>query len=200
MTDPRHLPVLPSGQILDLADPASVVVVDVDLRTGVTNGRRYAGQLDVSVLAHLALCVMLGRLRRLPTEDIAHLAAHDLHEAYVGDLIYTWKRAVPAIVDVERQWHAHVLEALGLDGPIPASVKSVDSRAVAVEAWTWEHPHVEHHLRHHGGEPNDREVWVGRTVRRMVESETGRAAAWGLVVEAITNHVGAWRADSRRAA
>jgi hypothetical protein len=193
MIGPKGYPVVPSGQVLDLADPSSMIVTDLDLRTGITNGTRYAGQLDVSILAHLGLCVLLGRVHGLDTLELAHVAAHDLHEAYTGDLIFVWKRLVPAIVDIENPWHAHVLDALGLDEPIPAAVKRIDLRAVAVEAVTWEHPHAEHHMAHHGGELDDRELHAGRVARRMSECDSGRDLLWGLIVEAVANHVGEWR-------
>lgn len=181
---PRGVLMLPSGQAVHLDVPDRTEILEQDVISGLGT-YRYAGHIKVTIHAHLALCARLARLRPDCTPMRAALcAAHDIHEAYVGDLVYLWKRVLD-VERVERPWMARIHLALGL--PMPRGldyggleveyrdageqseadaqfVREIDSRAVAVEAVVWGHPHSRHFVEKHGGPLNQAEFDVGRGV------------------------------------
>jgi hypothetical protein len=126
-----------SGEPVWFREPHRTVVRPADLRAHLPRVIRYNGALPWSVLQHLALCVELAEALGFPTPAVPYIAAHDLHEAVVGDLPTHLKQLVPAFRDIEDAWEAHVHRSLGLDWPVPepvrASVKRVDQIALAVE-------------------------------------------------------------------
>lgn len=129
-----------------------------DVKTALSRQCRYAGAVDVSVLAHSALCVLLadtmvdhalvtpstskdGMLRKRLR---AYAAAHDLHEAYVTDVPSPLKRLLPAYKVIEERWERYVHARAGLVWPGPVLVHDIDRRAVVVETAILEHPDADH--------------------------------------------------------
>lgn len=185
LVGPNNVLLLPSGQAVHLDVPARTEILESDIITGL-GAYRYAGHLKVTIHVHLAICVGLARLRPDCTPLRAALCAtHDVHEAYVGDLVYLWRRAVRDIEALERPWMARIHLALGL--PMPRGldyagleveyqdageqseadarfVREVDFRAVAIEALVWGHPHSRHFVEKHGGPLTQAEYDVGKGV------------------------------------
>lgn len=163
--------VLLSRQVAVLTDP-DVDLRYIDLLHGLGNQKRYGGQLEVSVLHHLAICGLLAPLLYPGDAHVLRYAvAHDVHEAYFPDQIRPLKKLVPELEHLEKPWEAWVHERLGLDYPLPGplerAVKHIDDRAVAVEVWTWDHPCKEWFFPLHGGRPTEAEKEIGRMVCRQ---------------------------------
>lgn len=126
-----------SGEPVWFLYPERTRVLAADLRVHLPRVIRYNGALPWSDLQHLALCVGLADLLGFPTSARPYIAAHDLHEAVVGDLPTHLKRLVPAYKDIEHAWEAHVHRSIGLEWPVPEdiawSVKRIDQVALCVE-------------------------------------------------------------------
>ena len=127
-----------SGQPIWYEDPSHTEVKSEDLFRGLKNQRRYAAQLDVTVLTHLSLGVELCGYHGHTKTAISYFAAHDMHEAYVLDLHPGMKSVLPRYVEViEKPWEKHVHESLGLAYPLTpkmaACVKFIDVRSLCVE-------------------------------------------------------------------
>jgi hypothetical protein len=156
---------LPSGEFVVLREPERTQVREDDLLRGLAGQRRYAGHVDCTVLQHLALCVLLAReVAGYDPIVVAHCAAHDLHEAYTGDLLRAWKAVSDRIALIEGQWQFHVYRHFGLQTPTDEEqtlVKLVDRRAVAVETDGTRHPQAETFAADHGGPVAEveRECW-----------------------------------------
>jgi len=117
----------------------------VDLRdvfTHLNREYRYNGALNWTVLQHTALCVKLvAEVEREQFDGVIfeearqYVAAHDLHEAYVGDVVTGLKR--PEFRAIEEAWEAHVHRSLGLTWPLSPAlaeiVRLVDRWALAAE-------------------------------------------------------------------
>lgn len=114
---------------------------------------RYTGAIQWTVLQHTVLCILLGRRRGYSPRVLAHVAAHDFAEAYLGDVSTHLKRRLPAYQRIERAWEAHVEGALGLDdgGDARAQVKAVDVFARRVEMHALGHG-LRHLVEHPGPE------------------------------------------------
>lgn len=162
---------LMSGQLAKIDDP-DVALAFIDIFYGLGNQCRYGGQVRVSVLHHLVLCVMLAELY-YPDQLLiaAYAGAHDVHETYLPDAIRPLKRRVPLLVELERPWEAHVHKQLGLAWPrtpeISAAVERIDSRAVAIETQVWGHSRWQRYAEAHGGRPTDRERAIGASVHAL---------------------------------
>jgi hypothetical protein len=115
--------------------------------------------MDWTVLQHLTLVILLARrVYNNEAEVVAYAAAHDLHEAYLPDIVRPLKQRLPAYVAMEERWEAHVHTSLGLSWPpsdeVRKKVKAVDDRAVPIEAVLCGHPHADHYAHHQGGPPD----------------------------------------------
>lgn len=165
-----------SGEVVRLDRPDLTSVYAEDLFDGLVRQRRWLGALDVTVLQHLALCVVLARdVHGLGPFEVAWCAAHDLHEAYTQDLIRPWKRLVVGdtpigaiLRSMEEAWCDHVHEAIGLTPPPDHAaadpVRFIDARSVAAEVVGERHPHANWYLdRTPGGPPSvgELEAWEG---------------------------------------
>jgi len=180
---PRALPdmVTRAGHPVYFDSPHLTPVVEDDLKA-LARVCRYGGHYEWSVLQHLALCATLAKLEGLHPVVIAHCAAHDLHEAYVGDLVGGLKRHVRGWKSLEAAWEEHVLAGVGLEpaNGLGVYVKAVDRLALVVEM-----EHVGHHAaelchRHYGREPIDTHR---DAIRRVAHMRT--PALWSTVWSAI---------------
>lgn len=146
-----------TGQSVFHADPSRTVVSMADVVPALSRLYRYNGALNWTVLQHLVLCVELldhedpwnerPSLGELDRELVGrYVAAHDVHEAYVGDLVTGLKQLLPGWREIEAAWEGHVHRALGLAWPVPEDiaqvVKRIDVTALAVEMRTLGHPAV----------------------------------------------------------
>lgn len=134
-----------SGAPIVYLDPSQTPVRAVDMRLHLARVCRYAGGRDWSVLEHLVLCTDIARYLGVPRSMWPYVAAHDLHEAYIGDLPTGLKQVLPEWKErIEGPWEAHVHRAIGLTWPVPpeieAEVKRVDRRALLAEMTCLDHP------------------------------------------------------------
>lgn len=133
-----------SGQAVWFRWPERTPVVPRDLRVQLATIRRYQGVIDVPILAHLALCVRLAEALGAPEGARPYVAAHDLHEAYVGDLPTRLKPLVAGWAQLERSWEAWVHRCLRLDQAagygLSAWVRLIDRAALWAEMHHWRHP------------------------------------------------------------
>lgn len=129
-----------TGQPIWYAHPERTPVAPADLSIQLARICRYHGAVDVSVLAHLALCAELARALELPSSKVALAAAHDLHEAYIGDVHPRIKAMCRGWNELEAAWEQHVHRALGLAWRPLIEVLTIDVLALAVEARWKAHP------------------------------------------------------------
>ena len=135
-----------TGRFIYYNDPSQTVLTLEDFEAPLTNLRRYCGQVDWSLLRHLALCVLLtpSWFPDYSANHLAALALHDLHETIVGDMVTGLKKHCPEFVKIEDSWMRHVASQLGLsdllaDEEIQKVVKFIDYRALVVETWHTKH-------------------------------------------------------------
>ena len=130
-----------SGEPVYFADPSRTAVIWHDL-VCLDKQHRFLGQAGTRVLRHLGVCVAIAQKRGYPVRVVGLAAAHDLHEAYIGDFPGPLKRHLPRLAAIEDAWHAHVHRSLGLALPTneeTALVKDIDEAALRVEAWSTGH-------------------------------------------------------------
>lgn len=174
-----------SGALIDYIDVERTQVTDEDLQVQLSRLCRYNGAVEFSVLQHLALCAMMAKPHGPVVAGYA--AAHDLHEAYIGDLIGPLKLQ-PALraawKPIEDRWERHVHAQMGLPWPAQEQtaeiVKAIDIRALNVETVACEaHPNLT--MRMPQGPPvTGREHDQARLCLSMRPP-----ALWKVVIEAI---------------
>ncbi len=142
---PQRTPMLTAtGEPVIYTDPSCTRVLGMDVFLHLSTQRRYLGAIDVPILLHLALCTRLAQRSKLSQEVIAYAAAHDVHEAYIGDMPTALKEVLPSWKAlIEDPWEGHVHRQLGLEWP-PAPrttrlVKAIDLTALLVEMRCFEH-------------------------------------------------------------
>lgn len=105
-----------------------------DLRVHLARQCRYGGALDWSVLKHLALCVRLHDRFFRGLGSLPYVAAHDLHEAYVGEWPTGLKQVLPGFHAIDKAWHEWVHRSFSLEpGQFAEVVDYIDAYALAVE-------------------------------------------------------------------
>ncbi len=132
-----------SGLPFWFTHPERTPVDPSDLFIHLSRKCRYGGAILFSVLRHLALCEWLCRHLDAPQDHRAHVVAHDLHEAYIGDVITGLKRYLLDFADIEAGWEGHVHRSIDLTWPpsadVAASVRLVDLVALCAEMDTLGH-------------------------------------------------------------
>lgn len=136
-----------SGIPVFYGEPERTLVNYHDLEVHLTTARRYAGAIDVTIFRHLCYCVEIALALGYSREQIAYVACHDMHEAYVGDIPTGLKKHLGALWnDMEDRWEAHVHVAFMLTHPLSpemkAAVKLVDMLALLGEMTMNDHPAV----------------------------------------------------------
>ncbi len=121
------------------AHPERTPIDEVDVVSHLSALVRYLGACPVTVLNHSLLCYTLGRAYGYGAGSLPYLLAHDLHEAYIGDVPGPLKQVLGEVWHkVENRWAEYVHSALGLDWPVPfpmsEHVAHVDRRAMVVES------------------------------------------------------------------
>jgi len=152
-----------TGQNVRFLTPSKTEVVWDDLAFALGNEVRFAGHVPWTVLQHTGLVIKLARAEKCSKEEVAYVAAHDLHEAYVGDMPAPMKEVLPEFRPIERKWMQHVHTSLGLKWPVPAHindvVKEIDNRALVIEAKRCDYG-LAKHLEKKFGQVTDREVKI----------------------------------------
>lgn len=169
-----------TGQPVWFTQPHRTPVVVEDLRAHSIRICRYGGARSWELVRHLALCIALAEMTGASRTQLAAVALHDLHEAYVGDVVSPLKQVLPGFCALEAEWEAHVHAAFGVPYPLPddlaAFVKTIDLRALAVELHG-----LKHHGRHYYPErPPESAMEHFFTVRHMALS-----ACWARVAAAL---------------
>lgn len=133
-----------TGLPLWYLEPHRTPVRPEDLRIHCTHARRYAGAINVPLLLHLAICVTIARALGYPDDVIRAVAAHDLHEAYIGDIPTRLKRYLgESWREIEDVWERRVHAAFGLEvptGDVYNAVKRMDLMALELEMSVFCHP------------------------------------------------------------
>lgn len=175
-----------SGQPLDYERPERTVVGPHDIYIHLRRTMRYAGAVRESVLQHSALCVALAQDLGYGPLDVALVAAHDLHEAYVLDLPTGLKQLCPEYRRIEDAWAAHVHRQIGLPWPLSQEqqdlVKIVDLRALVVEMSWFELPLLAAAAAAHGGPATKAEL---KQAARYLRPAAAPAPMWDLVWDAL---------------
>jgi len=176
-------------------DPSHTRIRGRDLLVHLSNSCRYSGAIKVPILLHLALCTRLGLLLGCTPQTLAYVAAHDLHEAYVGDLPTGLKRVLPGWEKIEDAWEQYVHEQLGLAWPPPHNVKlfvkAIDLVALLVEMRHFQHPCYWEGCERVGREP---------TREEMMELDTltdEDPVSWYFTVQQAVNEGGGRMPDYR---
>jgi hypothetical protein len=158
-----------------------------DFRTPLENICRYNGGLRWHLIRHLALGVLLCRVR-FGTDNLArniagYYAAHDLHECVVGDMVSGMKKYVPGYQRIEDSWELHVHEQIGLPLELsisPRAVRELDLLALVVEMTRLDHPAQDIARINTGLTPSEAELHCFDHVMNMSDSE-----CWATIVEAL---------------
>jgi hypothetical protein len=133
---------------------------------------RYMGTIRVSVLEHSVLVALLAERTCGDPVLTAYAAAHDLHEAIVGDWPSGLKEVVPEFkTRVEDPWECRVHVAVGLPWPahdeIRRWVRALDLRARVIEMGACGHPLVSLAVELYGGEPTHTEMGAWHEVKAL---------------------------------
>jgi len=140
-----------SGVPVHFEEPALTKIREADLFSHLDGQRRFHG-VGFSLLQHTALCIHLGSAlaqdERVSKDEehqlLRYVACHDLHEAYVGDMVKGLKDLCPDYQRIETLWEKHVHEHFGLTWPLDDHtakfVHEVDHQALCVEALLIENP------------------------------------------------------------
>lgn len=112
-------------------DPRPEEVKIEDIAAGLSKQCRFNGHIDrfYSVAEHSVIASTL-------TTDI-HLAKwllmHDAPEAYIGDMVRPLKAVIPQFQEIEDRIMTAIAERVGLDGDMPAEVKTIDNIMCSTE-------------------------------------------------------------------
>jgi len=126
-----------SGQPVVYSNPTYTRVTWRDVCVHLSRVRRYGGAHDWTVLDHLALGILFGHRRQVPSTVLGLFAGHDAAEYVLGDIHPRLKALMPAYGAIEEAWDEHVHQSLGLPWPLPRRlkliVKYLDKRTLVTE-------------------------------------------------------------------
>lgn len=127
-----------TGQPVKFLTPRNTEIIWDDIGFALGNECRFNGHVPWTVLQHTGLVIKLAQSSGYTKEEIAYTAAHDLHEAYVSDMVGPMKEVLTEWKRIEERWEKHVHTSLGLEWPVPAEIKEkvkhCDNRALVIEA------------------------------------------------------------------
>lgn len=131
-----QLVLTPSRVPVRFDDPSQQIVLEADLFAGLHGKRRWNGYARGDVLVHLAHCTKMARVDNANPFAVAYIAAHDLHEAYIGDFPRPGKSALAGYEEMEKAFHDRVHEHFGLylSKGYGRSTKRYDIRGLLAEA------------------------------------------------------------------
>ena len=122
--------VLSSGRTFDFVDHSGNVIDIRDIAHALAYLCRFTGHSRrfYSVAQH---SVMVSRI--VPPEDAMAGLLHDAAEAFLGDVSTPLKKLIPDYQAIEFAVEADVFAKLGIDLPLPQSVKQADLIMLATE-------------------------------------------------------------------
>jgi hypothetical protein len=176
-----------SGEWIFFLHPDRTEIHLQDLYYASSNIRRWNGHLDFSLLKHLTLCVLLAKENDYSLEEVAHCAAHDLHEIYVGDVVTGLKKYIPQFIKIEKEWEYYLHDYFNLpnwdQSEFKTKTKIIDSRSLCLESTLFKDNRVLDLMQELF--PNDpltkREIELLKYVISL-ENET----AWNIVFNALS--------------
>lgn len=130
-----------SGAHLNFDDASTYTTIHLwtDIPHYLPRITRYNGGVPWVLLNHLCLCPMMAEESGDPLVETL-LAAHDIHEMIVGDMVSGLKRHCSGYPEIEDIWARHVHQLLNLPFPergteLYAAVDRFDKRAVVIETY-----------------------------------------------------------------
>jgi hypothetical protein len=126
-----------SGKEIRYDDPDAQVVDMEDVFSSLEGIRRFRGLAPWSVLQHSLLVALLVEKNSPSKLAVAYGMIHDYHEAYTGDLMFSWMSIQQEVQRAKRGFDRAVYKRLGLRGPArhhTAAVAEADARALLIEA------------------------------------------------------------------
>lgn len=122
------------GTIL-LLDPKSHEIDPRDIARGLAFQCRYFGQCShfFSIAQHLVMCAEMAEEDGADLDTTRVVLMHDATEAYVGDMIRPLKSVLPDYRNIERGFWRAIALRFGLPLEMPAIVKEIDNRMMAIE-------------------------------------------------------------------
>lgn len=187
MQEPRDM-TLNTGKPVWYMHPELTPLELNDFRIPVENICRYNGGLRWHLIRHLALGVLLCRVR-FGTDSIArnvagYYATHDLHECVVGDMVSGMKKHLPGFRRIENLWEEYTHEQIGLPLEFCLShraVRELDQLALIVEMTRLGHP-AEYITRLNLGlNPTEEELECFDKVTAATADQ-----CWEIITDAIT--------------
>lgn len=106
---------MPSGTRVYFDHPEKVSVVWSDVAIALSGIRRFGGTVDWTVLQHSLAVARSAQLLGLSHATMRLCALHDLHEAYIGDVVSPLSDTWAAL---EAAWTAHVHQAFKAPKPL----------------------------------------------------------------------------------
>lgn len=133
---PKSVPWLQTrqGQIYDLVNPDPKTIVLSDVCFHLERINRYSGAVDYTVAEHLVYCYE--RTKGMDNVVRRAVVAHDLHEAFIGDVPSPVKKALgPAWAEFEKVHELAFRDRFNIysDDEVQKAVRIVDARALLSE-------------------------------------------------------------------
>lgn len=175
-----------SGVIVYFDELEKLDVRIEDIKRGVTNICRYAGQLSWRLLWHLALCVELAKhhLERGNIKNkltVPYVAMHDWHEVYVTDIPAGFKKYLSSYSELEYAAEKRVHEVFCFDiEDRPDEVKCIDMRALVIEMTCLGHSAASICGERYGVEVTQEEIEIFKRIQQMDDEE-----AWKVVLTPV---------------
>ena len=124
-----------SGVEVDLANFTPEMIKLEDIAHGLSNLCRYNGQTSMyySVAEHCVLLCQYAHEQGYTPEVQAALLLHDGSEAYVGDVVYHLKRALPYFMEVEEKITSQIYLKYGVEYDRVVDVVSCLDRSICID-------------------------------------------------------------------
>ncbi len=123
------------GGRLHLLDPKPHEIDPRDIARGLAFQCRYTGQCShfYSVAQHSVLCADMAEQDGGDFYAARVMLLHDATEAYIGDMNRPLKSVLPEYQAIERKLWLAIAARFGLPADMPAAVKEIDKRMLAIE-------------------------------------------------------------------
>jgi len=158
-----------------------------DFQTPLKNICRYNGSIRWHLIRHLALGVLLCRVRfgtgHFARNIAGYYAAHDLHECIVGDVVSGMKKYLTGFREIENAWEVHTHEQIEMPLDLSLSKKAVrelDLLALVVEMKRLEHPAAYIAERNTKLTPTETELECFDSVAKLSDED-----CWKIITDAI---------------